>query len=231
MNNDDFVHSLVAEFRLVTLAHLSKLKPQGGTRRNLKRLEEAGKIHRLKPTNRCEHHVFSTQKLDRKSRERLPHDLLITDIHVELYLTGLLKFWEQGKTAWKGNIHQDAFSILEHPRMVSPHNNFHFFIEADSGVEDYQEIGEKIQLYSEYPDKPFRVLFVTSRAGWAQRLAKAMERYVDKDARKFYFFAQATEFLANPLGPVCHMPFEEPPADEEELKGGQWRQKILPKLL
>lgn len=208
MNKDIQVQSLVNEFCLITVEQLKKLEPRQGVRRNLRRLVQGRQIYCRVPKSKTEPYVFAPHKIDRKSQERIPHDLMITDIHIALRNTGLLRLWEQGKSTWRGKIHQDAFCIIENPNFKPPHNKFHFFIEADTGVETYQEIGQKLRIYAAYPDKPFRVLFVTKKPLWASRLAKAAQFYIEEGLKKFFFFAQEDEFLDEPLGNICSIPYE-----------------------
>ena len=198
----------VREFRLVTREQLERLTGRQTIWRRLKidppaPLIAGRQVFFKVPRSRNHLYVFANQPIERRSEDRLVHELLITDIHIALYQTGFLTFWEQGKEAWRKSVHQDAFAILQTER-----GKLHLFIEADTGSENHQQIAGKLQTYNNYPDKPFRLLFVTVNEQRARNLARLAESFIMREERKYYLFTSADQFTISPLASVCFVPFE-----------------------
>jgi hypothetical protein len=198
----------VKEFRLVTIEQLERLTGRRTIWRRLKveppaPLIESRQVFYKKPKNKNLPYVFSDHPIERRSENRLDHELLITDIHIALYKTGYLVLWQQGKETWRGSVHQDAFAILHTEK-----GRLHLFIEADTGSENHQQIAGKLQTYSSYPDKPFRLLFVTVSQLRAQNLARIAESIIAREERKYYLFTSADLLRESTLAPICYVPFE-----------------------
>jgi hypothetical protein len=206
---------LIKEFRLVTREQLEQLT---GRQTIWRRLQVKGhtspliaskKVFYKRPSNKSYPFVFSDHPIDRRSESTMAHELLITDIHIALHKTGFLTFWDQGKEAWKGAVHQDAFAILRNPSVQGPEDRMHVFIEADQGSENHQQIVEKFQTYIAYPDKPFRVLFVSLSPLRAQNLKNLAENFIKRQERFYFLFTSADALKSNALARICLMPHEE----------------------
>jgi len=209
---DRQILELITEFRLVTVEQLERLTKRNTLWRRLKveppaPLIQSKQIYFKKPKNKNLPYVFSDRPAERRSEDRLDHELLITEIHIALYQTGYLAFWEQGRESWKGSIHQDAFAILQTQK-----GKLHLFIEADTGSENHQQIAGKLQTYNNYSDKPFRLLFVTVTEQRARNLARLAENFIVREERKYYLFTSADRLTKTALAPICFVPFEDSPA-------------------
>lgn len=210
MNNGDRqIFEYIKEFRLVTVEHLERLTGRQTVWRRLRvknppaPLIESKQVFFKRPKNKNLPYVFSDRPIERRSEDRLDHELLITDIHIALHTTGTLAFWEQGKETWRSSVHQDAFAILQTEK-----GKLHLFIEADTGSENHQQIARKLQTYNTYPDKPFRLLFVTVSEARARNLARVAESFIAREERKYYLFTSADKLTQAPLSPLCFVPFE-----------------------
>jgi hypothetical protein len=203
----------IKEFRLVTIEQLETLTGRHTLWRRLRVKQPtapliAGKqVFFKKPRNKNLPYVFADHPIDRRSEDRLEHELLITDIHIALHTTGYLSYWAQGKETWRNSVHQDAFAILQTEK-----GKLHLFIEADTGTENHQQIAGKLQTYNNYPDKPFRLLFVTIAEPRARNLARLAESFIARDERKYYLFTSAGAIKETPLSPICFVPYENTPA-------------------
>lgn len=198
----------IREFRLVTREQLERLTGRQTVWRRLKidppsPLIASKQVFFKVPRSRNHLYVFADHPIERRSEERLIHELLITDIHIALHQTGYLAFWEQGKEAWRKAVHQDAFAILQTEK-----GKLHLFIEADTGSENHQQIAGKLQTYNNYPDKPFRLLFVTVNEQRARNLARLAENFIMREERKYYLFTSADRLTKVPLAQICYVPFE-----------------------
>jgi Replication-relaxation len=213
-DGDREILSFIKEFSLITREQLEKLTGRQTVWRRLRVKAPTSPLIKDKhvffkqPRNNNLPFVFSDHPIQRRSEGRLDHELLITDIHIALYQTGYLVSWEQGKEAWKREVHQDAFAILRNPNIDEPHNKMHLFIEADLGTENHQTIAEKLRGYLAHPDKPFRTLFVTLTEARAHNLKRLAETIVRKEERLYFLFAGAPVFLKNPLAQLCLVPYE-----------------------
>ena len=135
---------------------------------------------------------------------------MITDIHVALHKTGALVYWEQGKETWRGQVHQDAFCTLKNSQRQEA-NRIDYFIEADTGTENHQDIATKIHGYLEHFDRseiPFRVLFVTTSNGRAENLAKLTETLIPQSKRKLFLFTNKVDFERSCLAQIYFMAYE-----------------------
>jgi len=198
----------IREFRLVTREQLERLTGRQTIWRRLKvdppaPLIASKQVFFKIPRSENHFYVFAPHPIERRSEERLAHELLITDIHIALYQTGYLAFWEQGKEAWKGDVHQDAFAILHTEK-----GRLHLFIEADTGSENHHQVAGKLQTYNSYPDKPFRLLFVTVTEQRAQNLAHLAENFILREERRYYLFTSIDLLTKISLSPICFLPFE-----------------------
>jgi hypothetical protein len=207
-DGDRELFKYIKEFRLVTIEQLERLTGRRTVWRRLKvnppaPLIENKQIFYKKAKNKNLPYVFSDHPIERRSENRLDHELLITDIHITLYKTGYLVLWEQGKETWRSNVHQDGFAICQTEK-----GRLHLFIEADTGSENHQQIARKLQIYNTYPDKPFRLLFVTMNEQRAQNLARLAENLILREERKYYLFTSAKRLILTPLAPICFVPFE-----------------------
>jgi hypothetical protein len=203
----------IKEFRLVTIEHLEQLTGRATLWRRLRVKEPTApliaekQVFFKKPRNRNLPYVFADHPIDRRSDDRLEHEILITDIHIALHSTGCLSYWAQGKEAWRGSVHQDAFAILQTER-----GSLHLFIEADTGSENHQQIAAKLQIYNNHTDKPFRLLFVTVAEARARNLARLAESFIPREERRYYAFTNSDRIKHDPLAPICFVPYETTPA-------------------
>jgi hypothetical protein len=209
LNDGDLqILSYVKEFRLVTVEHLKQLTGRQTIWRRLKvqplsSLIQQKHIFFKKPKNKNLPYVFSDHPISRRSEDRLDHELLITEAHIALHLTGQLIFWEQGRAAWKKGVHQDAFAVLQNEK-----GKIHLFLEADIGTENHQQITGKMDTYIHYPDKPFRVLFISLTAKRANNLSLLAESIITRDQRKHFLFTDLSSVKAKLLCSICFMPYE-----------------------
>jgi hypothetical protein len=100
-------------------------------------------------------------------------------------------------------VHQDAFAIVQTNK-----GKLHLYIEADTGSENHQQIAGKLQTYNSYPDKPFRLLFVTINEQRAQNLVRLAENFIVREERRYYLFTSAHKLKQTPLEAICFVPFE-----------------------
>jgi hypothetical protein len=149
--------------------------------------------------------IYSTKDLSRRSPFTIEHELMITAIHTTLYKTDLLVDWQQGKEYWRGDVHQDAFCILECGKV------YDYFIEADTGTMNSKDIEKKIIAYLNHYEQtgiPFKTLFITSSKSRARNLSKTAEGAVSVKKRKLYLFTTIDSFKTDPLGDICFIPYE-----------------------
>jgi len=208
-DGDKDIIRYVAEFRLVTIEHLESLTGRKTIWRRLPRLLKSKHVFK-KERGINEKYVYACTPIQNRSSFTLAHELMITDIHVALDRTGTLVYWEQGKEMWRGQVHQDAFCTLENSQRQEA-NRIDYFIEADTGTENHQDIATKIHGYLEHfngSEIPFRVLFVTTSNGRAENLAKLTETLIPQSKRKLFLFAPLEDFKRNCLQPVCFLPYE-----------------------
>ena len=137
-------------------------------------------------------------RLEQRSDYFLDHDLLITDVHIEL--KDWLVDWQQGKHLWK-TVTPDAYFILERSGRQRA-----FFLEADRATMDVPDIQKKYRRYWEYFQagqhtqlgiRTFSVLLVALDIDHAKKLARAVEGVIPKDYRKLYLFSSM------PIEPCC----------------------------
>lgn len=207
MNKDTQLIEAISALEVSTIDDLVKYLPRGkkALERSLLKLSREGMIQKKRWHN-SEPHIYSIKKLDRSSRFRMPHELLITAIHTALHRTGLLLGWQQGKRYWRGPVHPDAFCALKRGEKTMD-----IFVEADNATMNHKDIDEKVKIYLEHFEQssiPFKVLFVTTSGERARNLSRLAEATVSVKKRKVYLFTTIEQFKESPLGEICYVPYE-----------------------
>jgi hypothetical protein len=149
-------------------------------------------------------------------RTDLVHDLARADVAVALHNTGLVTYWDQPryKEPTAKSVNPDArFELtMEFGREL---RTLRFSFELDCGTERYSQLQDKFKRYLAAKDNRQVLFVVKSNPAIAHRtkattLARLAEQYIrksDKDLHDTFLFADHGEFIANPTGKVCHLPY------------------------
>ena len=165
-------------------------------------------------------------RLNERSELYIPHDLMVTDIHVILQRLpkerGItLRAWEEGKpifcrvriktrNKWKQyDLKPDAFCELKDGRYPDGPKTIHYFIEADRSTTKDETFQNKLRGYRAYykseahknkfGHKGFRVLTVTKTEARARSLCEAAREVIPEHESVMYLFTHLTrDFLQDP---------------------------------
>jgi hypothetical protein len=213
ISKDDQLILYANEFHLVTRAHLAAL-----TGRNPKSLNESlrrlvqEKVLYCRTQGLYKPHVYAAYDIAR--RQQFDHDLPITDIHLALHNTGRLIEWQQARQKRKGEINEDALFYLSVP-MPERVGSIKYYLEYDTGTEPLWQIDERLVRYlalRRQSAEPFNVLFVALEKERAAKLARRAEKVLDRENPsrwKLFLFVSLQDILANTLGPICTIAYDE----------------------
>jgi hypothetical protein len=160
-------------------------------------------------------HAYSTRNISH--RTDLEHDLARADVATAIHKTGLVTYWHQPRQKFPvdKSVNEDArFQVsIERDSKIG---TLHFYLEMDNmGSESYPQIEVKFKRYLALKESS-QVLFVLkfnpirAHRTRPQTLASLAEKYIrksDKHLWDTFLFADYSEFLADPTGRVCHIPY------------------------
>jgi protein involved in plasmid replication-relaxation len=159
--------------------------------------------------------VYATYNIAK--RTDFPHDLARADVATAIHRTGLVTYWTQPrqKLSVYKSVNEDArFELTK--EFEDRIGTLHFFLEMDTGTEGYWQLEDKFKRYLAQGENA-QVLFVVkhnplkSHRTKPTTLASLAEKYINKSQKHTwndFLFADYAEFLADPLGPVCHVPYD-----------------------
>jgi hypothetical protein len=200
-DKDRLLLRFIEEFYLTTRPQLERLMKTSRIWDSLLLLEN--EIYYLDRGSNL-HRVYSTdRRVSRRSEIWIPHELMITDIHIDLYLSGTLDTFSRTKK-YGGNPNEDARATLK-----SSLGSLDLYVEADTGSMRHPQMRDKLERYLklfETTPNPFKVLFVCKTLERAQNLAKMAESLVTQRQRRAYLFT-TLEQLPRLFGPICLTPY------------------------
>lgn len=201
-DKDRLLLQFIDDFHLTVSPQLVRLMKTSRIWDSLLLLRERNLIYCLKRHN-SDPLVYSTDKgVERRSEIWIPHELFLTDIHIELHLSGTVESFSRTKKHG-GNPNEDAKVTLK-----STLGMLDLYVEADTGSMRHQQIKEKIERYLklfETSPSPFKVLFVCKSQERASNLAKMSESLVTQRQSRAYLFT-TLEQLPQIYEPVCLTP-------------------------
>jgi hypothetical protein len=151
---------------------------------------------------------------DIRRRKNLDHDLMIARIHVALHTRFNVVLWKQSREKLKGALNEDAYCVLG-VRLPERTGQLHYFIEADTGSERYDQIDDKVERYiSNFKKrgKPTFTLIVTQETKRAAELVRRAAAKVPVELRRLFLFTGLDQLEKDPLGCICRTPHEAQPS-------------------
>lgn len=202
--DNDLIY-LAAEYQLVTHQHLVELTQRNpkSVWRSLPRLVDRGQLY-CKPQGMYKPNVYST--FDIRRRENFSHDLMITQVHINLFKTGRLLEWNQPREKKKGELNEDARFELSVPTNEGQ-KRIVYYLEADTGTEPTWQLDDKFRRYFARRDERFVVLLIFPDEKRARTMARRAEKFLSSDKPstwKFFLCTTLEEIKSDPLGPICH---------------------------